>query len=51
MCLLTLSEEDHMTENATRQNTTFPSGSGQAHGYLALPASGSGPGVIVIQEW
>ena len=34
-----------------RQNTTFPSGSGEAHGYLALPASGSGPGVIVIQEW
>lgn len=34
-----------------RQNTTFPSGSGTAHGYLALPESGSGPGVIVIQEW
>ena len=33
------------------QNTTFPSGAGQAHGYLALPASGSGPGVIVVQEW
>jgi carboxymethylenebutenolidase len=34
-----------------KQNTTFPSGSGEAHGYLALPPSGSGPGVIVIQEW
>ena len=34
-----------------RQNVTFPSGDGQAHGYLALPPSGSGPGVIVIQEW
>ena len=34
-----------------QQNTTFPSGSGEAHGYLAVPASGSGPGVIVIQEW
>jgi carboxymethylenebutenolidase len=34
-----------------RQNTTFPSGGGTAHCYLALPASGSGPGVIVIQEW
>ncbi|MBW3659596.1 MAG: dienelactone hydrolase family protein, partial [Actinobacteria bacterium] len=33
------------------QNTTFPSNGGEAHGYLALPASGSGPGVIVIQEW
>ena len=40
-----------MTENASRQNTAFPSGSGQAHGYLALPASGRGPGVLVIQEW
>ena len=40
-----------MTENASRQNTAFPSGSGQAYGYLALPPSGSGPGVLVIQEW
>lgn len=40
-----------MTDNASRQNTTFPSGTGSAHGYLALPTSGSGPGVIVIQEW
>jgi carboxymethylenebutenolidase len=40
-----------MSEHASRQNTTFPSGGGQAHGYLALPPSGSGPGVIVIQEW
>ena len=38
-------------EHESRQNTSFPSGSGQAHGYLALPPSGSGPGVIVIQEW
>ena len=40
-----------MTTSNPRQNTTFPSNGGQAHGYLALPASGSGPGVIVIQEW
>ena len=40
-----------MTESQSRQNTTFPSGSGTAHGYLALPAGGRGPGVIVIQEW
>lgn len=33
------------------QNVTFPSGGTTAHGYLALPPSGSGPGVIVIQEW
>jgi carboxymethylenebutenolidase len=31
----------------SRQNMTFASG----HGYLATPASGRGPGVIVIQEW
>jgi carboxymethylenebutenolidase len=40
-----------MTENTSRQNTAFPSADGQAHGYLALPPTGSGPGVIVIQEW
>ena len=34
-----------------RQNVTFASNGGQAHGYLALPASGSGPGLVVIQEW
>ena len=40
-----------MSEQASRQNTSFPSGGGEAHGYLALPPSGTGPGVIVIQEW
>ena len=39
-----------MTENP-RQNVIFPSNGGQAHGYLATPPSGSGPGVIMIQEW
>ena len=34
-----------------RQNVTFASNGSEAHGYLALPASGSGPGVVVIQEW
>jgi carboxymethylenebutenolidase len=34
-----------------QQNVTFPSNGGEAHGYLAVPPSGSGPGVIVIQEW
>ncbi|MCH7837126.1 MAG: dienelactone hydrolase family protein [Chloroflexi bacterium] len=29
----------------------FPSNGQEAEGYLAKPASGSGPGVIVIQEW
>jgi len=41
---ITLSENPH-------QNVTFASNGGEAHGYLALPDSGSGPGVIVIQEW
>lgn len=34
-----------------QQNVTFPSNGDQAHGYLALPPSGTGPGLIVIQEW
>ena len=30
---------------------TITSGAGDLPGYLAVPASGSGPGIIVIQEW
>jgi carboxymethylenebutenolidase len=33
------------------QDVEFPSNGGRANGYLAVPASGSGPGVVVIQEW
>ncbi|GAB2672543.1 dienelactone hydrolase family protein [Thalassiella azotivora] len=33
------------------QNVTFASGDATAHGYLQLPPSGSGPGVVVVQEW
>ena len=40
-----------MTEQTPYQNVTFPSNGGTAHGYLAVPDSGSGPGLIVIQEW
>ena len=41
-----------MTDAPTpRQNVSFPSGQGTAHGYLARPDSGSGPGLVVIQEW
>src|SRR5689334_2863809 len=29
----------------------FAANGGKDSGYLALPAQGSGPGVIVIQEW
>src|SRR6478672_13819680 len=32
-------------------NVEFPSNGGTAGGYLATPAGGSGPGVIVVQEW
>jgi carboxymethylenebutenolidase len=34
-----------------RQNVTFPSNGGSAHGYLATPAAGTGPAVVVVQEW
>ena len=30
---------------------SFPSNGGTAEGYLAKPAAGKAPGVIVIQEW
>ena len=30
---------------------TFPSNGSTAEGYLAKPASGRGPGIVVIQEW
>ncbi len=30
---------------------TFPSNGSEGRGYLAVPESGSGPGVVVIQEW
>ncbi len=39
-----------MSEQAF-QNVTFPSNGGTAHGYLAVPESGSGPGLVVVQEW
>jgi carboxymethylenebutenolidase len=40
-----------MTEQTPYQNVTFPSNGGTAHGYLAVPENGGGPGLIVIQEW
>src|SRR5690349_6655394 len=33
------------------QMIEFAANGGTAQGYLAKPASGSGPGVIVVQEW
>jgi carboxymethylenebutenolidase len=32
-------------------DVTFPSNGSEGSGYLAVPDAGSGPGVIVIQEW
>lgn len=40
-----------MASQTPHQNVSFPSEGQAAHGYLALPAGGTGPGVIVIQEW
>src|SRR6476660_6913903 len=33
------------------ETVEFPSNGSTARGYLARPASGSGPGVLVVQEW
>ncbi|MEV7023167.1 alpha/beta fold hydrolase [Kitasatospora sp. NPDC093558] len=35
----------------SRQNVTFPSNGRTAHGYLARPPQGVGPGLVVVQEW
>lgn len=35
----------------SRQNVTFGSNGGTAHGFLALPPSGVGPALVVVQEW
>jgi carboxymethylenebutenolidase len=46
-----MSELPKSTGAPAHQNVTFSSAGTTAHGYLALPPSGQGPGVIVIQEW
>lgn len=33
------------------ENVSFTSNGGTTEGYLASPASGKGPGIVVIQEW
>jgi carboxymethylenebutenolidase len=33
------------------EDVTFPSNGSDGQGYLAVPAAGSGPGVVVLQEW
>ena len=40
-----------MGEERIGQEIEFASNGEEARGYLSLPASGRGPGVIVIQEW
>lgn len=37
--------------NRGMPNVTYPSNGTTANAYVATPASGEGPGVIVIQEW
>ncbi|GAA2156379.1 dienelactone hydrolase family protein [Kitasatospora kazusensis] len=37
--------------SGSRQNVTFPSNGRTAHGYLAPPPAGTGPGLVVVQEW
>lgn len=49
--MLVVTHEQHTNQH---QNVTFDApgtDSGHAHGYLRVPESGSGPGVVVIQEW
>src|SRR5580700_6897776 len=47
-----IEEEPNVSElSHPVQNVAFASNGGEAFGYLVLPASGRGPGVIVIQEW
>ncbi|MFI8455098.1 dienelactone hydrolase family protein [Kitasatospora sp. NPDC085464] len=38
-------------QGGSRQNVTFPSNGRTAHGYLARPPLGAGPGLVVVQEW
>ena len=40
-----------MSAPPPRQNLRFTAGETAIYGYLALPPSGSGPGVLVLQEW
>ncbi|MEE1781996.1 alpha/beta fold hydrolase [Streptomyces sp. SP17BM10] len=38
-------------QGGSRQNVTFPSNGRTAHGYLARPPQGVGPGLVLVQEW
>lgn len=39
------------SQDNPRQNVTFDSAGARAYGYLAVPPAGTGPGVVVVQEW
>jgi hypothetical protein len=41
----------HAKERTWQADVKFPSNGGTTDGYLADPASGKGPGILVIQEW
>ena len=43
--------ETPTSETNPRQNVTFASNGSEAHGYLVKPETGTGPGLVVIQEW
>ncbi|MFJ3220830.1 dienelactone hydrolase family protein [Kitasatospora sp. NPDC086801] len=38
-------------QGGSQQNVAFPSNGRTAHGYLARPPRGLGPGLVVVQEW
>jgi carboxymethylenebutenolidase len=42
---------DREEDECVGELVTYASNGGTSDGYLALPSQGSGPGVIVIQEW
>ncbi len=44
------SNRDNVTA-ATAETSAAPDGLTGARGYLSIPKSGSGPGVLVVQEW
>jgi len=46
-----MTSTDNPPSEESPQNVTFASNGNEAHGYFALPPAGSGPGLVVIQEW
>src|SRR5881296_555293 len=44
-------EQKVSRSSAMGENVEFQNNGGQTNGYLAIPETGGGPGVVVIQEW